>query len=134
MKIPRIIVVDDKAIIALDIMRFLIMNGYKNTSYYLNGEDALKAVKNEKPDLAILDVILHSDITGIDIAEELKKMSVPFIFISALSQPSHRQAISKLNPAAVFLKPVNLNEVLLEIRKLFTPNDVREIRPSDFLH
>ena len=134
MKTPRIIVVEDKAIIALDIMRFLIRNGYKNTRYYLNGTDALKAIKNAKPDLAILDVILHSNVTGIDIAEELKKVSVPFIFISALSQPGHRQAISKLKPAAVFLKPVNLNEVLLEVRKLFTLNVQRGIRTSNSLH
>ena len=131
---PGIIVVEDKAIIALDIMRFLINKGYKNTRYYLNGEDALKAIKLERPDLVILDVILHGEISGIDIAEELSRMEVPFIFISALSNPKHQEAITKLKPAAVFLKPVNLNDVLAKVRKVIGVRKVRDRSPSSFLN
>ncbi len=134
MKSPRIIVVEDKAIIALDIMRFLMRKGYKNTTYYLNGGDALKAISNEKPDLVILDVILHGEISGIDIAEELNKFSVPFIFVSALSNPNHQLAVSKLKPVAVFLKPVNLNDVLSTVQKVLTIEQVNNIRISSFLN
>ncbi len=134
MKSPRILVVEDKAIIALDIMRFLISKGYKDTRYYLNGEDALKAIKKEKPDIAILDVILHGEISGIEIAEELRRLSVPFIFVSALSNPIHQQAVLNLNPAAVFLKPVNLNEVLAIVQKVLTIEKVKDMRISTFLN
>ncbi len=130
---PGILVVEDKAIIALDITRFLINNGFKNTRYYLNGEDALEAIKLEKPELVILDVILHGEISGIDIAEELSRLSVPFIFISALSNPKHQEAVTRLKPAAVFLKPVNLNDVLAKVRKVIKISKVRDIRTSAFL-
>src|SRR5512147_2570738 len=113
MNTPKIMVVEDKAIIALDIMRFLISKGYKNTTYYLNGSDALKAIKVNKPDLALLDVILTDNVSGIEIAKELKRLSVPFIFISALSNPHHQKAVVRLRPEAIFLKPVNMNEVLI---------------------
>ncbi len=132
MKSPKIMVVEDKAIIALDIMRFLISKGYKNTMYYLTGDDAFKAIRDKKPDLAILDVILDGEITGIDIAEELNKFSIPFIFVSALSNPKHRQEIERLKPAAVFIKPVNLNEVLLAVQNALTFEKVNNIKISTF--
>ncbi len=134
MKSPRIMVVEDKAIIALDIMRFLISKGYKDTSYYLNGEDAFLAIQSVKPDLVILDVILHGSISGIDIAEELNRLTIPFIFVSALSNPNHQLAVSKLKPAAVFLKPVNLNEVLTMVQKVLTIEKINNIRLSSFLN
>jgi DNA-binding response OmpR family regulator len=134
MSSPKIMVVEDKAIIALDIMRFLVSRGYKNTTYYLNGIDALKAIKNNKPDLALLDVILADDISGIDIAKELKRLSVPFIFISALSNPNHQKAVMKLSPEAIFLKPVNLNEVLIAIQNIFTKTKTGGNRPSSLLN
>ncbi len=132
MKDPGIIVVEDKAIIALDIMRFLIHNGYKNTRYYLNGEDAMKGIEEERPSLVILDIILHGEVSGINIAEELKKLSIPFIFISALSNPAHKEAVFKLKPAGVFLKPVNLSEVLTAVQKLLTIGRVNEKRISAY--
>lgn len=130
----KILVVEDKAIIALDIMRFLKSKGYKNTRYFLNGEDALKAIREERPDLAILDVILHGEISGIHIAEELKKLSIPFIFVSALSNPVHQMAVVNLKPAAIFLKPVNLNEVLSAVQKVLTVEKVNNMRISTFLN
>ena len=134
MQSSKILVVEDKAIIALDIMRFLKSKGYKNTRYFLNGEDALKAIREERPDLAILDVILHGEISGIHIAEELKKLSIPFIFVSALSNPVHQMAVVNLKPAAIFLKPVNLNEVLSAVQKVLTVEKVNNMRISTFLN
>ncbi len=134
MSSPKIMVVEDKAIIALDIRRFLVSKGYKNTNFYLNGSDALKAIRNNKPDLALLDVILPDEISGIDIAKELKRLSVPFIFISALSNPTHQKAVIKLRPEAIFYKPVNLNEVLVTIQNIFTRNKAGSNRPSSLLN
>ncbi len=134
MHTPKIMVVEDKAIIALDIMRFLVSNGFKNTSYYLNGEAALRAIKTDKPDLAVLDVILHGKVNGIEIAEELNRLSIPFIFVSALSNPAHREAAIKLNPRAIFIKPVNLNDVLAVVRSTLIPGKAASLNASTFLN
>ena len=130
MHIPKIMIVEDKAIIALDIMRFLVSQGFKSTSYYLNGEAALRAIQKTKPDLALLDVILHGKITGIEIAEELNRLSIPFIFISALSNPVHHESAVKLHPRAIFIKPVNLDEVLSSVRSILTPPEKETIMSS----
>ncbi len=114
----QIIIVEDKAIIALDLKTYLNRNGYENTIFFLNGDKALNYISKNKPDLALIDVILHSDTNGIDIAKELKKLSVPFIFVSAFSNPRQYDEAIKLKPAAVFLKPINLNEILSKIKEI----------------
>jgi DNA-binding response OmpR family regulator len=118
----KIIVVEDKAIIALDIKTYLTNNGYKNTSFFLNGDTALKFISKNKPDLALIDVILHSNANGIDIARELKKLSVPFIFVSAFSNPYQYKEALDLKPSAVFIKPINLAEILSAIRIILKNN------------
>jgi DNA-binding response OmpR family regulator len=118
----KIIVVEDKAIIALDIKIYLTRNGYNNTISFLSGDTALEYLNENKPDLALIDVILHSDVDGIDLAKELKKRSIPFIFVSAFSNPRQYEEAVQLNPAAIFIKPINLNEILVKIREILRNN------------
>lgn len=118
----KIIVVEDKAIIALDIKTYLSKNGYKNTSFFLNGDEAIKSLNKNKPDLALIDIVLHSKTNGIDIARELKKLSVPFIFVSAFSNPHQYEQAIGLKPAAIFLKPINLVEILSAIEVILRNN------------
>lgn len=122
----KIIVVEDKAIIALDIKTYLTRNGYNNTLSFLSGDTALKYLNENKPDLALIDVILHSNVDGIDLAKELKKRSIPFIFVSAFSNSRQYEEAVQLNPAAIFIKPINLNEILVKIREILRNNSGKE--------
>ena len=119
----KIIIVEDIAIIALDLKTYLNRNGYENTLFFLSGDKALNYISKNKPDLALIDVILHSNIDGIDIARELKRLWVPFIFVSAFSNPRQYDEAIKLKPAAVFLKPINLSDILLKIKEILKIND-----------
>lgn len=119
----QIIIVEDKAIIALDLKNYLYKHGYENTIFFLSGDKALNYISRNKPDLALIDVILHSETDGIDIAKVLKKLSVPFIFVSAFSNPHQYDEAIKLKPAAVFLKPINLNEILSKIKEILKSNN-----------
>ncbi len=114
----NIIIVEDKAIIALDIKTYLTRNGYSNTLFFLSGDKAMEYINKNKPDLALIDVILHSDIDGIELAKELKKKSVPFIFVSAFSNPHQYEEAISLNPAAVFIKPISHREILFKIKQI----------------
>lgn len=122
----RIIVIEDKAIIALDIKTYLTRNGYHNTLFFLSGDKAMEFINRNEIDLALVDLILHSNVDGIDIAKELKKRAIPFIFVSAFSNPNQYEEAIKLNPAAVFFKPINLNEILEKIRQILKNNSHRK--------
>lgn len=111
-KNKRIIIVEDQPVVALDLLCFFKNNGYTNVSSFFSGKDAMKYINFEKPDLALLDIRLQDGISGIDIAEELEKLDVPFIFISAFSDSGNYQKALNLNPAHIFYKPVDYNALL----------------------
>lgn len=126
----RIIIVEDKAIIALDIKTYLTKNGYSNTLFFLSGDKALEYINNNKPDLVLIDIILHSNVDGIDLAKELKKKSVPFIFVSSFSNSLQYEEAVSLNPAAIFIKPISHHEVLFKINQILKDKTKRERKPN----
>ena len=48
-------------------------------------DKALQMVEDAKPTLVLVDIFLKGNLTGIDLARELNKRSIPFIYISANS-------------------------------------------------
>ncbi|BCJ86014.1 response regulator transcription factor [Effusibacillus dendaii] len=77
----KILIVDDEKEIGELIQLYLEKNGYQ-IFYADNGHQALEVVKQERPDLIILDLSLP-DTNGVEICREIRKGSdVPIIILS----------------------------------------------------
>ncbi len=122
MKNPRIIIVEDLPIVAFAFADFLKNNGYKDTLFFSSGEEALKSIKNNTPDLALLDIKLAGKITGIEVATELKAQNRPFIFISAFSDPENKRKAIELKPLKILQKPIDMRQLLTEINSVLSPS------------
>ncbi len=100
----------------------LELEGYEITSAY-DGNDALKAVKDEYFDLIILDVMLpHVD--GITVAEtiRLSNSELPILMLSAKNTSADRVLGLKKGADDYMVKPFNLEELLLRVEKLIRKN------------
>jgi CheY-like chemotaxis protein len=64
----HILVVDDEIITAIDIQDRLINLGYDVPAIVCSGEKAIIKVKENKPDLVLMDINLNGDIDGIETA------------------------------------------------------------------
>ncbi|MCR6657409.1 MAG: response regulator [Opitutus sp.] len=115
---PSILVVDDQPINVQLLKRKLEREGIRVTAAY-NGLEALALVKNEKPDLILLDVMMP-DMDGIEVCQRLQAdeqtRSIPIIFITARS--SKEGKIEGLNVGAVdyITKPIDLDETLARVQ------------------
>src|SRR5258705_5744891 len=67
----RILVVDDEPDITALVAYHLAKAGYR-VSTAANGPDALKAAREERPDIVILDVMLPG-VSGYDVLDELRR-------------------------------------------------------------
>ncbi|MBU0992637.1 MAG: response regulator [Proteobacteria bacterium] len=67
----RVLIIEDNEAINQFIKEDLAENGYHVDSVY-NGEDAIQKIENETYEIAILDIRLKSDISGIDILKKIK--------------------------------------------------------------
>ncbi|MGB9615734.1 MAG: response regulator, partial [Desulfomonilaceae bacterium] len=108
---PKILVIDDEPHIVKYLTTFLQDNGYETCSAS-NGEDGLKVLRQEKPDLITLDLQMPNE-TGTrfyrNMMKEKEFKNTPVIVISGI--PGRHLAVSK--PVAVFEKPID-REALLE--------------------
>ncbi len=96
---PRILVVEDEYLIALDLDAALRAAGYRVIGPASDVSAALELLKADRPDAAILDVNLAGQ-WGTPVAEVLQAMSVPFILASGYvaadlqAEPALRDAVN----------------------------------------
>ncbi len=66
----KILIVEDEAIIAMEIENQLQSLGYEVTSIVDTGEKAIEKAESDKPDLILMDIRIKGEMDGIEAAEE----------------------------------------------------------------
>ena len=106
----RIVVAEDEALIRMDLVEMLAREGYEVIGEAANGEDAVRLVRECKPDIALFDVKMPIK-DGITAAEELRGQ-VPIVMLTAFSQ---RELIERANNAGVMaylVKPFTISDLI----------------------
>ncbi|HLL42657.1 MAG TPA: response regulator transcription factor [Segetibacter sp.] len=100
----------------------LELEGYEITSAY-NGNEALKAIKDEYFDLIIMDVMLPQ-MDGVSVTETIRIQNneVPILILSAKNSSADRVLGLKKGADDYMVKPFNLEELLLRVDKLILKN------------
>ena len=112
----KIVVVEDNAVVAEDLSQILTGYGYNVVAVEDNGHDALESIKKFDPDMALLDIHLKGDITGIEVAQIInEKYALPFIYLSAYSDETTFGAAKLTKPNAYIVKPFNEKELKIAI-------------------
>jgi DNA-binding NarL/FixJ family response regulator len=107
-----VIVVENEAITAFELKMLLKRQGYNNALCFSEGRKAVQFIRKEEPEFAILDIRLADDVSGLEIAKILKVKNIPFIFISAFSDPAFFENAKALNPAGLITKPFDESELI----------------------
>ncbi len=92
----------------------------------VNGEDALAKIKQSRPDLVLLDIVLPQ-VTGFEFLQEIKNMpelkNVPVIVLSNLGQKKEVEKGLSLGAAKYLIKAhYTPTEVVEEIRAVLNKN------------
>lgn len=75
-----ILLVEDQLVIALDAEDMLRSLGAQDLTTVATAAEALKRISVKTPDLAVLDFNLGSGTTSLEVAQELMRREVPFVF------------------------------------------------------
>lgn len=111
----RILIVDDEKSIRKFLSVSLISYGY-NVSEAINGREGIKAIRNFRPDVIILDLGLP-DMDGIEVIEEIREFSrIPIIILSVRS--GQEDKIEALNKGAddYLAKPFSVEELQARLK------------------
>lgn len=102
----KLVIVEDEAILALDLERFLRGAGYDVRGVAADGESAVSLVEAEKPDLVLMDIHLQGPQDGVATALVLKeRYGVPVVYLTAHGDPRTIDRARSTEPMGYLLKP-----------------------------
>lgn len=107
----RVMVIEDEAIIAMDITAIVSDIGHSITGVARTRADAVALAAKEKPDLILADIQLADNSSGIDAVKDIlaKLGDIPVIFITAF--PERLLTGDKPEPAFLITKPFSEEQV-----------------------
>lgn len=113
---PRIMIVEDEKHLAM-IMKVVLSDlGYNICKPVTSGEEAIKNVEQDKPDIILMDIDLDGEMDGIKAAREIRsRHGLPIIFLTGHQDKETEERAKIVEPSGYFIKPVVYENLKLEI-------------------
>ncbi len=102
----KILIVEDEMLIAANISLQLTNLGYDVTGIIPRGEEALHHIKQNPPDIVILDIQLRGDLDGVETAHIMQtEFDIPVIYLTANADDANFNRAKITHPFAFISKP-----------------------------
>ena len=114
--IPKLLIVEDERIIALDLRRRIEKFGYQVCAVVSTAEEAVSATEEHNPDIVLMDIMLSGDRDGTDAAVELRdRFGTPVVFLTAYADEQTLKRAKRAEPVGYVLKPFKERELYTTI-------------------
>lgn len=130
----RVLIVEDER----DLSRVVAYNFQKegfDVVVAFTGDQALRAVKEERFDLVLLDLMLP-DISGVEVCKKLKSnpqtAQIPVMMVTAKGEEVDRIVGFELGADDYVVKPFSVRELILRARSILRRADVSAQAPERF--
>jgi response regulator NasT len=108
----RVVIAEDEAIIRLDLKEILEEEGYEVVGETGRGDEAVTLVREEKPDLAILDIRMPG-MDGLSAAREItSERAAAVLILTAYSQRNLIEEARDAGALAYLVKPFQRSELI----------------------
>jgi CheY-like chemotaxis protein len=114
----RILIVEDEALIALQMAMTLGDAGHEVIGTKATGKDTLAALadaaaRGAPADLVLMDITLRGDMDGIETVRRIRELhgDLPVVYVTGQADPSTRARAQATRPAAYVVKPVQPDEL-----------------------
>ena len=106
----RILIIEDEGLVALALKQCLTGLGYIIPATAATGEEAIRMIGDEKPDLVLMDIRLKGKTDGIDLAYWIRQTyNIPVVFLTAHSDEKTLERAKVAEPFGYILKPFEEN-------------------------
>jgi CheY-like chemotaxis protein len=108
----KILIVEDEPIIALDLEMKVTQFGFEVVAIARSADEALRAVEDSRPDLALMDLHILGSMDGIETAHLLRSAyEIPSIFLTAYSDDRNIERATRGKPYGFMTKPFETREL-----------------------
>jgi len=124
----QILVVEDEIITGMDIQKRLKNLGYNVPAVVSSGEEAIKKVKENNPDLVLMDINLNGEMDGIEAASNIHSFSdIPIIYLTAFSDDKTFERAKITEPYAYMIKPIKDRELQINLEITFSKRKIEKM-------
>lgn len=115
---PKVMVVEDEAIIALDIQMQLRHAGFAVTGRAATAARAFRAIERETPDLVLMDIRLRGEMDGVEAASIIRsRYALPVIYLTSHTDQATLTRARATRPHGFLVKPFAISSMKAAITK-----------------
>ena len=108
----RILIVEDKRIVALHLRQQLTRLGYTVVGAATSGHQALLLITDQRPDIVLMDIHIEGDLDGIATANLIPAaLHLPVVYLTAHSEEATLERARATKPYGYLLKPFSEREL-----------------------
>ncbi|MGB7787659.1 response regulator [Methanoregula sp.] len=108
----KILVVDDEAIITMQLEERLHAMGYTVVGMAASGEDAIEKARRLSPDLILMDIVMPGRLNGIEAAQVIiGELDIPVVFVTSYADDAIIEKAKQVRPYGYIVKPFNELEI-----------------------
>lgn len=118
---PKVLIVEDEAIVALDMCAKIEPLGYTIIGVTDSGRKAIEIAKQNRPDIVLMDVHIKADLNGVETAvclQGLFEHPIPIVFVTGYSLAEF-PVINAVHPYAVLKKPYSDTDLASHLRRFW---------------
>lgn len=111
----KVLIVEDNFVEASSLEISLTQAGHNVCAIAFSVDEASRCVRTMQPDIVLVDIYLKGDLTGINLGYILDKLNIPFIYLSANSDPTTFSEAVLTKPYGFLTKPFREREILVAL-------------------
>lgn len=107
----RVVVAEDESLIRMDIVETLKDEGFNVVGEASNGLEAISLAESLSPDFIVMDIKMP-DLDGLSAAEQISKLRIPVVLLTAFSQTELVTRAAEVGAMAFLVKPFTPQDLL----------------------
>ena len=112
MNSEKIMVVEDEWVVADQLCRDLKDLGYTVCQTASTGDEAIRKVEADRPDLILMDIVLKGKMDGIEAAARItSQFDIPVIYLTAYTNQEYIERAKHTKPFGYLVKPFTAEEL-----------------------
>lgn len=108
----RVVIAEDEALIRLDLAEMLTEEGYEVVGQAADGEEAVRIVAEQRPDLVVMDIKMPK-LDGLAAASQIAQARIaPVVMLTAFSQRALVERARESGAMAYVVKPFTASDLV----------------------
>jgi CheY-like chemotaxis protein/DNA-binding PadR family transcriptional regulator len=108
----KVLVVDDEAIITMQLEERLTALGYEVVGMAASGEDSIEKARRLSPDIILMDIVMPGKMNGIEAAKQIyEELGIPVVFVTSYADDAIIEKAKSARPYGYIVKPFNELEI-----------------------